>query len=422
MEFLKSLKLLQSLVNSTSSSIEKQKILKKHSTEQHKKLYELIYNPNTNFHITSKNVNKKTMTEGEKIFKDLFDLLYALINEISGNNAIYAVQEYIKLNNEYEEQILNIIDKDLKMGMNVKQINKVFPNLITTFSVSLGENFNSDKHKLDENWYISRKLDGVRCICKINKKGKVRLYSRQGKEFWTLDKVKIEIEKLGLKDIVLDGEIAIMENGNENFQEVMKEIRKKGHTIKNPKYFIFDILTIQEFENQISERKFRDRNNSIFCSGDNILTKLGQMQYNVDNFRIMQENVEKYNWEGLILRKDAIYKGKRTNDLLKVKKFKDDEFMVKNIEINKMRQYSVQESNYIQVETLGSVIIDYKGYNVSVGSGFSMEERNEYYKNPNKIIGKLITVKYFEETRNKEGELSLRFPVFKTIVGESRET
>ena len=66
--------------------------------------------------------------------------------------------------------------------------------------------------------------------------------------------------------------------------------------------------------------------------------------------------------------------------------------------------------------TLGGVIIDYKGNDVKVGSGFTLEERNTYWANPNKIIGKVVDVQYFEETNNQnDNNISLRFPTIKSI-------
>lgn len=424
LELLKSLKQLQEKLNTTSGNLEKQKILKKYSTEKIKQLFQLIFDNNVNFNVTSLMVNKISFQSFQEY--NLFDLLDNLSNRnITGHNAVYAVQNYIKQYPEYENQILNIIDKDLKIGMNVKQINKVFSDLIPTFSVALAENFDNktkDKIKIGK-WFISRKLDGVRCIC-IIKNNKIQCFSRQGKEFLTLDKLKEEVEKLNLNNIVLDGEIAIVQNGKEDFTAVMKEIRRKDHTISNPKYFIFDILTLEEFETQKSKRNLSKR---LFEDAPKldisfeILEYLPQHQYTLEKFGEMQREVDKYGWEGLMLRKDTVYQGKRSKDILKVKKFYDDEFRVKSIETNTIRQYDSSINNYVQVETLGAVVIDYKGYDVSVGSGFTMEERNEIYKNPEKIVGKLITVQYFEEIKDKKGNLSLRFPTFKTIVGDKRE-
>ena len=67
-------------------------------------------------------------------------------------------------------------------------------------------------------------------------------------------------------------------------------------------------------------------------------------------------------------------------------------------------------------------MIQHKDYIVRVGSGFSIEQRQEFYKNPKKILGKQILVQYFEETYNQEGCISLRFPTVKFIYGEKRNT
>ena len=70
---------------------------------------------------------------------------------------------------------------------------------------------------------------------------------------------------------------------------------------------------------------------------------------------------------------------------------------------------------------LRNVKILHKGDPVDVGSGFSLEQRRRFYKNPNEILGKTITVNYFEETVNQHGKNSLRFPVIKTIYEGERD-
>jgi len=66
------------------------------------------------------------------------------------------------------------------------------------------------------------------------------------------------------------------------------------------------------------------------------------------------------------------------------------------------------------------IMIKHKGFEVGVGSGFSMEQRMEFHQDPSKIVGKTITVQYFEETHNQEGGISLRFPVLKHIYENGR--
>lgn len=421
-QLLESIKQFQEKLNTTSGNLEKQRILKKYATKEIQQLLGIILNTNVNFNVTSKQILKIENKPSQKQYT-LFELLTSLESkQISGHNAVHAVQNYIKQYPEYKTNILNIIDKKLKIGMNVKQINKVFPNLIPTFSVALAEKF-EEKHKINNKWFISRKLDGVRCICIIKNNNDIKFYSRVGKEFLTLDNVKQEIQRLNLKNIVFDGEIAIVKNNKEDFKAVTQEFRKKDHTIKHPKYFIFDVLRLEEFEKQKSARKFSTRlEEAPVLSNDLVILEyLAQYPYSEDKFSQLQKDVEEFGWEGLMLRKDAPYQGKRSKDILKVKKFQDDEFLVTEIETNTMRQYDSTINNYREVETLGAVVIDYKGFKVSVGSGFTMEERNEIYQHPEKIIGKLITVNYFEETKDKKGNLSLRFPTFKTIVGTRRD-
>ena len=67
-----------------------------------------------------------------------------------------------------------------------------------------------------------------------------------------------------------------------------------------------------------------------------------------------------------------------------------------------------------------SLIIEHKGNDVNVGSGLSREQRIAWMKKPSKIIGKTVTIKYFEETKNKAGEYSLRFPTLKYVYENGR--
>jgi DNA ligase-1 len=41
---------------------------------------------------------------------------------------------------------------------------------------------------------------------------------------------------------------------------------------------------------------------------------------------------------------------------------------------------------------LGAAIVEHKGYKVNVGSGFTDEEREKYWNNPNLLVGKTIGI------------------------------
>lgn len=62
---------------------------------------------------------------------------------------------------------------------------------------------------------------------------------------------------------------------------------------------------------------------------------------------------------------------------------------------------------------LGAFVVDYKGNQVKVGSGYSDEERVNFWNGRDKYIGRVITVKYKEISKDKKTGLeSLQFPVY----------
>ena len=100
----------------------------------------------------------------------------------------------------------------------------------------------------------------------------------------------------------------------------------------------------------------------------------------------------------------------------------DEEYTVKNIETGPFRMIDKSTGLEKTIETLTNVIIEHKGNDVSVGSGFSLDERVKYYSDPSLIIGKEITVQYFELSKDKDGIESLRFPVVKHVFEEGVRT
>jgi DNA ligase-1 len=156
------------------------------------------------------------------------------------------------------------------------------------------------------------------------------------------------------------------------------------------------------------------RDNTCAC-----LSVLGQeLIKDDDHFAEWTKLGNDYGWEGVMLRADEPYKGKRSKDLLKVKKFFDDEYEVIDTEMGEFRY--VKDSAEWEETMLSCVMIQHKNNIVRVGSGFTIEQRQEFYQNPDKILGKIITVQYFEETKNQDGGISLRFPTFKILHGAAR--
>jgi len=433
----KDLKRIQDFVDrlkSTNSTNDKIDIIKEYEEDYIiEKTLKYTYSPFKQFHLTSATVKKNKKLELREGYNDLFYLLDALSKRtITGHDAIQYTKGYVNGMEDWQKDLVFcILDKNLKTRTGADLINKAIPKCVPTFKVALANSYDKQKSKVDFNeqtWFASQKLDGVRCLAMVDENGKCNFYSRQGKTFDTLDVLKNEIESLNLCNVVFDGEICIVDdNGVENFQGIMKEIKRKDHTIKNPKYKVFDYLTLEEFDNQVSKRTLSDRLTtfnmiysefvSFYCPYS--IDKLEQWKVkSEEHFQELAELATKNNWEGLILRKDCEYKGKRSNDLLKVKKFFDEEYVVKSIETSIHR--IIVDGLEVEEEMLSNVVIEHKGCDVGVGSGFNQEERRLYFNNPESIIGKTITVQYFEETLNQDGCHSLRFPVVKHVYENGR--
>tara|TARA_Y100000389_G_scaffold77167_1_gene73940 strand:+ start:2752 stop:4053 length:1302 start_codon:yes stop_codon:yes gene_type:complete len=422
---------LQSFIDEmkeSSSGNYKIETIKKHSDSEFlQKIFNYTYNPYKKYNVTSKNCKKNSELLGHaNTYGSIFTLLDDLANRVcTGHNAIANVNRFILENIQYEDLIFNIIDRDLKMGASTSSINKVIPGCIPTFKVALANPYNVKRVDFQSgDWYGSRKLDGVRCICR-KENDIVTFLSRSGKEFLTLGNLENEILKIP-GNFILDGEICMVdENGNEDFQGIMKQIRKKNHQIDNPKFFVFDQLTLEEFDNKTGVRPLTQR---IFHGvatlpkniNSDMLAFLPQEQLTTEEqFTEMAKEAEEAGFEGIMVRKNIGYEGKRSHNLLKVKKFHDAEYTVLECVNGTMRW--TENGKQIEKEGLSNIIIEHKGNKVSVGSGFSKEQREHYLNNHNELIGKTVTIQYFEESQNQNGGYSLRFPVVKHIYQDGRD-
>ena len=391
-------------------------------------IFHYTYNPYFKYNVTSKNCKKNSDLLGHpNTYGSIFTLLDDLRNRVcTGHTAIANVNRFILENIQYETLIYNIIDRDLKMGANTTSINKaVHPDLIPTFKVALANPYNVKRVDFQSgDWYGSRKLDGVRCICR-KEMNTVTFYSRSGKEFLTLDNLANEISKIG-GDFILDGEICMVDkDGNEDFQGIMKQIRKKDHQIDNPKFFVFDYLTLEEFDNKVGTKPLTERlSNGYDRLPENInsdmLEFLPQEQLTTEEqFTEMAKEAEEAGFEGIMVRKNVGYEGKRSHNLLKVKKFHDAEYTVLGT-TNAFIRWT-ENGKQVERECLSNITIEHKGCKVNVGSGFSKEQREMYFKSPQDIIGKTVTIQYFEESENQNGGFSLRFPVLKHVYTNGRD-
>ena len=371
--------------------------------------------------------------------------------EITGDAAYAYLQEVVSRYTADDQVVLcKIIDRNLKIGISLDNFLDIIGKKSEKYEVALAESFSKAKgvDPTDGTYLISQKLDGVRCNCFITREehnGEIQttieFKSRQGKDLLTLDRMKVDVniftQSLGCGEFVLDGEVCIIdENGKENFHGLMKEITRKDHTIERPKYKVFDVLTADEFWGRTESPIFSERYDTLcnlFRSYNDYIDKCLKamaltysyidlvVQQRVTNQEIFDAWIElarTEKWEGCMLRKDVPYKRGRSKDLLKIKDMQDAEYEVIGIETGKA---TYNEGGHKEFDVVSAIKIVHKGNIVSVGSGLSKEQRLRWYEHPEEILGEIVTIQYFEETKDSKTETySLRFPVLKHVYEGGR--
>ena len=407
---------LAEMAESSSSNAKKSVLSKWSKNRVITHLLKYTYDPYKQYGLKSKQLKNRPDLHSQECIDNIWSVLDLLADRsYTGHSAIAMVNGYMKTfcSDEDKEVIYKILDRNLEVRAGIKLINKCIPGCIPTFNVALAEKFDDKYFDVADDWYASRKLDGVRCIIR-KENGSIKAFSRKGKEFQTLDNLLLEVSHFE-GDWVMDGEVCIVDkNGAEDFQGIMKEIRRKNHTIDNPKYYIFDMLTLEEFDTGTSTRTFAERCKELPKFRGNYFTALGQYPLDsVEELQSMNAAAEANGWEGIMLRKNVAYQGKRSRDILKCKKMHDAEYTITGVIMDEHRV--VRDGKEVTIPMLSAATIEHKGHLVKVGSGWSQEERIKYHANPQLIIGQQMTVQYFEESQDKNGEWSLRFPVKKII-------
>lgn len=435
-------------IGSVSSTNMKQEILASYKdNEVLKTLLFSAYSPFIQYNIKKIPV-KPTECVGvevsEETYNEFLQLLVKLSKrEITGNLAIEELSDFlIKCCPEEYQWYSRVIEKDMRVGMADKGINKAIKGLIPVYEVLLAdkiapEDLNLDTPKamkvLPNRIVTQYKIDGYRLNIHVLESGEVLIRTRNGKIVSGYKDLEEEAQEKLPKGYVYDGEIVapelfewISQNMNASddsiianrdlFSEVMSHAFSKEDN-KQGIFNLFDMVPIKEWNSQKTTETYETRLKHI-----NTLVKPLELRHIVivptsrvyykDNPEDLKEIVDTFHyylsigWEGLMIKNaDSVYEFKRSKNLLKMK-------LMDTIDLEVVELY---EGTGKYKGMLGGVYVEYKGNKVGVGSGWNDEQRQKYWDNPNEILGKTIEIAYQAETKNKQGGLSLSFPVVKQV-------
>lgn len=412
-------------LQSISGTKAKQQFLIDNRCEDFDFFLKFLLNPRVVTGIDKKKLKKEIALNPAVMIADFKDILcYLVLNNTGKDIDIGSCQYCIKRNPDYADFLTAVFTKSLKLGVDVKLVNKAYgKGFIPVHEVQLGSSRDKLRLKDDEVFYLTQKLNGVRCTY-VNGK----LISRQGTEFTGLDHIIDAIhkaeEKYGNQNMVLDGELIHKNDGtlsdNDNFRLGTGIINAKEGDKSSIMFMVFDILPYDDFvegkskANYSLRRAWLDTLSDILCGITGCVEVVpllysGTNQSRIDGWLAFADN---HGWEGIMLNKNMPYEVKRTTNLIKIKSFK----------FSDLRIIGYEEGDGKYKGMLGAVIVDYKGNSVNVGSGFDEAERVELWKNPDELIGKIATIKYKEVSKNKDTGLeSLQFPVWNGLREDKNE-
>lgn len=338
---------------------------------------------------------------------------YLTIHNSGKDSDIAMIQQFIgRQSDENKEFYSQMVTKKFRLGADAKLVNKCIPGLIPTFDVMLGTSIEKVKLKGDEKIFISQKLNGTRCAFVGDK-----CMTRQGKEYIGLQHIIEDLQELVGTNMFVDGELVYKNKegltDSEAFQKGTGIAMSKDEDKSDLKLIVFDMFPLDEFWNGQSKEIYSERLfNYLLPLRNKVTSNHFENVSVVPMFYNGYDHAEIWNWldyaenndmEGVILNLDTPYECKRSKNLIKVKKFYTYDLEVVDVE----------EGDGRNKGTLGALVIKYKNNTVNVGSGFTDEERKNFWENREDIIGRVIEVKYKEITTDKKTGLeSLQFPVF----------
>ena len=423
------IKLFKQIQETSGTNDKKAIIAANKDNELFKKCLVFLLDGNINTGISNKKINKKVEPSSElapyylcmnSTFEEVMD--YLIKNNTGTDADIYEIQSFLDGHEEDREFYEQIITKSFRLGADSKVINSVISGLIPTFEIQQAYPLSEKNEPKDGEWFaLSQKLNGNNCSYY---KGK--LISRQGKEFKGLQHIIDDIEKLpNHENFFFNGELMRKNTDNisddQNFQ-IGTGIINSENEDKSCIYFnIYEVLPIEEFEKGESKLTYKNRRHdvlnplsiAIYRAGLENISVIPIIYEGTDKSKIKEllKEFDSKGFEGLMLNKDTKWKNKRNNGILKVKSFKHADILCTD----------VVEGDGKYKGTLGLIKCDYKGYELGVGSGFTDEQRDYYWNNKEEIIGKIVQIKYKCETKNKQGSLSVQFPIFEIVRNDKNE-
>ncbi len=237
----------------------------------------------------------------------------------------------------------------------------------------LANSFKDHIDKITFPCWVQPKLDGGRSL-----KTGSKMVSRKAKEITTMSHIANEL--LFIKD-TFDGELYAK---GLNFQENMRLIKKyrKGET-EQIKYHVYDMV----YPNMSFKQRYLLLKSIIEVSKPEHIVLVPTYEINsLDELYIHHAEFIEAGYEGTMIRhsEEGYKPNTRSSSLLKYKDFFDEACKIIDVVPSEKRP------------THGSFICELNGKSFGTGMKFSHKEREQILLNPDKYIGQIAEIRFFE--------------------------
>lgn len=416
-------------LQSISGAKAKCDFIKSHDEDPYfKRFLYFALNPLITYNISKKSLDKLMSgnnTDGQKLifFNDIFECCEHLSRLRSMDDATLR-QIKTLLDMKYPEQeekelYMQLLSKTVRLGITGKTINKIIPNLIPEWEVQQAYPVDKYPLKTGTEFWLTQKLNGARATLYEG-----QLLARSGMPYKGLEHITEALSWLRVAGFVADGELTLRDKGslsdNEAFRVATGVLNSDSVNKTVICYTIFDMIPVKDFDAlkpQVTYKYRRDILNQFaerIADTDGAVKVLPVLYHGTDQSKIEEllEQMVREDKEGLMINTDAPYRRTRHKGILKVKRF-----YTMDLPISRCEEGTGRLSG-----TLGAFVLKYKENEVKVGSGFTDEQREQFWNNRDDMEGLLCEVKYKEISQDKgTGLESLQFPVFVGIRTDKTE-
>lgn len=257
-----------------------------------------------------------------------------------------------------------------------------------TFEPMLAQKYEDRENEISFPVYSQPKMDGIRCITSQDS-----LLSRNRKEFVSIPHLFYLKDICKKYNIILDGEL-YNHDYKQDFNKITSIVKKTKPTKEdliesenNIQYWIYDCVLLNDINASFSNRQKFLKSIKEFKNNVKLVeTKKLSSKEEID--KVYEEYLND-SFEGQMIRLDFNYESKRSKYLLKRKEFCDSEYEVFDVCEGKgnksgMAGYMILKIN--DNKTFHSNIKGNREYLISL------------LKDKKSLIGKIVTVKYFNLT------------------------